>query len=432
VIRRHALSRRTHARFGAHGVGPRAGLALALSLALSPSAQAGEWETRWPLLIQHQAQSFDANAPTNPDNRIYRFEDDAQRIELRPELRYVGDAFTVDLSPRLSLRRASGRSGGIGWSDRGEDVELRYARVQYAKGDAYVRAGRYVNLWGPSLLLSPSNPFHADSGQTSPQVELAARDHVEAGYAFDARHALGAIVNVGRGDQTIDDFHRTVVLKYDYTADTASLSALAIRQDGRSALGGFGQWTPSDSWVLYADGAIQQGRQLPAYPQQASLEPDRDRDWNGSLLIGGAYSFADGTTFALEAYRNGSGLTDSERTQLFSLQQQALIDLQDPARAAQAGATLRTIADIPLGRMGRDYAMARLQRSNLWDQLDLAAIHIRNLDDNSRQTTLKADWFATDALQWFAVWTRLDGAARSEYGRFIDQRWTIGLRWSLR
>lgn len=419
----------------AEAVGGEASAASADDMVDETTGDADEesaWSTRWPLLALHQSQRFARDTPINPDNRLYRFHDGEQRLELRPELRYSRGGFSLDLSPRAVAVRARGLSGGERWRTQDETLRLRYGRVQYARGGLSLRAGRYVNLWGPSVLVSPSNPFHSDSGQTSPQTELDARDHLEATYAFDDRFAVTAIANVGEGDQTAAGFRRVGVVRLDYTGDTASHSALLIHRSDSIAFGGYGQWTPNDSWVLYWDGLARQGRSLDAYPRDGQLLPDRSRTVHTSLLLGAAYSFADGTTLSLEGYRNGSGLRDDEREALFDLQQQALGDLGDPAAAAQAAQTLRRIGAIPLTRMGRHYAMARLQRSNLRDQVDLGALYLRNLDDSSDQITLRADWYATDTLQLFSYWTRMRGGTRSEFGRFFDDRLTAGLRWSFR
>lgn len=404
---------------------------MSLSLAATSVYAQGEWETRWPLVGFTQNQEFDRNSQFNPDNTIYRFYDSAQQLELRPELRYSNGGFSLDLSPRLTLEREHGRSGGQSWTERSDWARLRYVRLQFASGQHSLRAGRYVNLWGPSVLLSPSNPFHLDSGQTSPQFELPARDYVEYSRTLDDRFNLGALVNIGPGDQTDEQFHRLSALKTDYTGDVLSQSLLLSWQSDRLAIGAYGQWTPSDSWVLYWDGEMRQGRILFAYPQGNHLGPDDSRDWNSSMLLGASYSFQDGTTLSLEGYHNGSGLSDDEREQVFELQRGALEALADPTKVAAAMQTLTAVAEIPFVRMGRNYAMLRGQRSNLWDRVDLSLLQVRNLDDDSRQTTLKIDWYANDSLQLFVYWSDFHGDAQSEYGRFIDCQLTMGFRWSV-
>jgi hypothetical protein len=389
------------------------------------------WTARWPLLALQQSQRFDRGATINQDNRLYRFHDWEQRLELRPELRYIRGGLSVELSPRAVDVRSSGLSDGERWRLHDQSLRMRFGRVQYARGNLSARAGRYVNLWGPSVLVSPSNPFHVDSGQTSPQTELAARDYLESAYAFDDRFAITAIANFGEGDQSTAGFRRTGVVRVDYTGDTTSQSALLIYRSDSIALGGYGQWTPNDSWVLYWDGLIRQGRSLDAYPRAGRLVTGRARTAHVSLLLGAAYSFTDGTTLSLEGYRNGSGLRAGEREALFDLQQHALSGLADPLTAPEAAQTLSHIAGIPLTRMGRDYGMLRLQRSNLWDRVDLGVLYLRNLDDRSQQTTLRVDWYATDNLQAFAYWTAMQGRSASEYGRFFDNRLIVGVRWSL-
>ena len=82
-----------------------------------------------------------------------------------------------------------------------------------------LKAGRYVNLWGPSVFTSPSNPFHEDMGRIQPFRELPARDFVEASYQHSTSWSSQLIANVGEGRQdtpATEDFDPSLTYRLDY------------------------------------------------------------------------------------------------------------------------------------------------------------------------------------------------------------------------
>ena len=176
---------------------------------------------------------------------------------------------------------------------------------------------------------------------------------------------------------------------------------------------------------------LRQGRYLRAYPhaETGMLGPDSSRAGTMDLLLGGAYSFEDGTTFGVDVYRHGSGLSDSEREMAFSMASLSTPLLPTSATSLRLQ-NIQALSSVPLSQLGRHYMMFRLQRQNLWDQVNLGLLYIRNLDDRSGQMTLNAEWYATDQLQLFAYASWMNGASDTEYGRFIERQLIAGVRWT--
>lgn len=342
------------------------------------------------------------------------------------------DSASIELSPRLWVERSQVSIGGASTNDNTYRGRLQYAKIQYDTEESSFMMGRYVNTWGPSLFVAPSASFHLNSGQVTPQIELEARDYVEFNHQLNSEYSLSVIGNIGEGNQDLPDFKRSLLTKLEYTGDAVSSGLiLQYQEGGRLALGTTGQWTLDDAWLLYWDGMWRQGRYLQSYPnaETGMLEPDGSRAGTVDLLLGGAYSFEDGTTFGVDLYRHGSGLSDSERETAFSMASlpQPSAPTQTTSRSLQ---NIQALSSVPLSQLGRHYVMARLQRQNLWDKLNLGLFLVRNLDDKSSQTTFSAEWFATDQLQLFAYLSLTDGEFDTEYGRFIEHQVIAGVRWN--
>ena len=377
-------------------------------------------------------QHPDESARFNPDNRVYRIPRQQFRAELRPEINMQLGSASLELSPRIWAEQSRLSASGISDTHQSYRGRLQYAKLQYDTEESSFMMGRYVNFWGPSLFVAPSAPFHLNSGQITPQLELAARDYLEFSHQLDAEYNLSIIANIGRGNQNVADFRKSLLARLEYTGDAVSSSLLLQYQaGGRFALGANGQWTLNDAWLLYWDGMWRQGRYLQAYPHAETgvLGPDDSRAGTVDLLLGGAYSLEDGTTFGVDLYRHGSGLSDSERQTAFSMVSLSAPPFSTPV-TGRSLQNIQALSSVPLSQLGRHYMMFRLQRQNLWDQVNLGLLHILNLDDRSSQMTLNAEWSATDQLQLFAYASWMNGASDTEYGRFVEHQLIAGVRWT--
>ena len=416
---------------------PASLLIMTLMACMPGSANASWWDDLSPdanlaVVGYARLQHLDESARFNPGNQVYRIPRQQFRTELRPEINMQLGSASLELSPRIWAQQSRLSVAGVSDNDNSFRARLQYAKVQYDTDESSFMMGRYVNFWGPSLFVAPSAPFHLNSGQITPQLELAARDYLEFGHQLDAEYSLSIIANIGKGNQDITDFRRSLLAKLEYTSDAVSSSLLLQYQaGGRVAFGVNGQWTLNDAWLLYWDGMLRQGRYLQAYPhaETGMLGPDSSRAGTMDLLLGGAYSFEDGTTFGVDVYRHGSGLSDSEREMAFSMASLSTPILPTSATSLRLQ-NIQALSSVPLSQLGRHYMMFRLQRQNLWDQVNLGLLYIRNLDDRSGQMTLNAEWYATDQLQLFAYASLMNGASDTEYGRFIERQLIAGVRWT--
>lgn len=374
-------------------------------------------------------QDYDENAANNPGNQVFRLEDRTEFLELRPEIALSKGAFSLDVSPRLRWTRERIRTEP-GGSDRDVEwtPEIAYLTASYIFSEAQLTAGRYVNLWGPSLFLSPSNPFHPDSGQSAPYIELEARDYVELAYGLGPSWSSRVIYNFDEGDQDDTGIDTPIgVLTADYFGSTVAATALIQGGEDWWGVGGYGQWTPNDAVVIYGDGIVRRGPRSVPEVTAAGLAEGTDKDWSAKVLGGAAYSFEDGTTVSLEYLHNSAGYDDGEAERAFAFHDLGL----DPAAPPAARASIGALAFVPFLDLRRNYLLARVSRTSLWDELDVTLLYSHNLDDGSGRLVGNADWYFNDTAKLFLNTTVFHGDERSEFGRFLDTQVTFGIRWSL-
>ncbi|HSK40253.1 MAG TPA: hypothetical protein VK943_10850, partial [Arenibaculum sp.] len=373
---------------------------------------------------------FDKSAANNPGNQVFRLQDRTDYVELRPEIDFYRGAFTLDLSPRLRWTRElvetrpGGRESEVEW-----DAEIAYFTATYDTDFGRIQAGRYVNLWGSSMFVSPSNPFHPDSGQSSPYIELDARDYVEASYSLSSSWSSRIIFNFDEGAQEYSGADDPVgIVTADYFGDTLAASALAEVSEDWWGIGGYGQWTPNEAVVIYGDGIVRRGPRPIPVATGTGLARDPDDEWSLKALGGAAYSFKDGTTVSLEYLFNSAGYDDDEAARAFALHESGIA----PSASSAARAGVRALAEVPFLDLRRNYLLGRLSRTSLiWEDVDLNVLYAHGVDDGSGRFVANADWFVSDNGKLFFNTTVFHGGEGSEFGRFVETQLTVGIRWSL-
>ena len=114
-----------------------------------------------------------ADSTLNPDNflNISRYQATA---ELRLDLELARERLTLGINPRLELTWQEWDTGPRdGTSQTDEDLFVNGWLVRYRFGDRLFAAYTRENLqWGPSFLLSPSNPFIERNGKNNPWLEM--------------------------------------------------------------------------------------------------------------------------------------------------------------------------------------------------------------------------------------------------------------------
>src|SRR5919109_395937 len=114
----------------------------------------------------------------NPNNalNIPRYQ---AELDLRPDFYLNYRQLELNVKPRLDLRwqrwEDGARQGDSGARTEGF-VQEWLARYRLTE-QLFVSYGRENLQWGPSYLLSPSNPFNRNNGQNNPRLEVPGLDY---------------------------------------------------------------------------------------------------------------------------------------------------------------------------------------------------------------------------------------------------------------
>ncbi|NGZ85364.1 hypothetical protein [Duganella aceris] len=352
-------------------------------------------------------------------------------IDFRPDFSLSLRRFDFGLKPRLlyARDRLYERVGE-------DDTDTRHRGYI---NEAYVRFRATENVtailsrenlqWGPSALVSASNPFNPNNGKGNPNVELPGLDYVRlvavpspewtvslisnfrpgrlnkddqvatTGTGFPASAQLAPPVGVDYSLLQREPFEKTHAVKLDYTGDGYYASAIVShRRRGANRLGLFGGWNASDALMLYAEGSAER-EQAAQRAQGAGGAPRR-------LLAGASYTLESGPTFSAEYFHNRSGCT------------------LEPLLACGAAAPPR----LPLLR--RRYALLQYVDTKLLGSVNLVVRVIRNLDDHSTLSTANVEWEVGEHVQLYLVPTVSSGHDGAEFPNLPKRSLFFGLSYT--
>jgi len=339
-------------------------------------------------------------APLNPGNRLGLARSEAE-LQFRPDLNLKWRRFEFDLKPRFQTSRTSVSAFGTEPErQRRDHAFINEGTVRLRTFDSLILSYGRENLqWGPSALLSPSNPFNANNGRTNPNLELPGLDYARAVWVASPAWTASAIVNTGKGRlDPRERYRKASAVKVDYSADNFYLSLIGSKADGeRGRVGGFGGWTVSDALSLHAEASA--GRT--ATGNEAGTRR-RDRQ----LLVGAAYTLESGPTLTAEYFYNQDGCVDAP-IQACLQERGALLD---PVR--------------PLVR--RRYAMLQLVDTKIMGKLNVYARATRNLDDSSSQFVVNLEYELGQHWQLYAIPTWYRGKRDSEFGSLLKRSLFVG------
>ncbi len=383
-----------------------------------------------------------ADSSQNPDNAFFAIPRHQTEIELRPDARLEWRWLDLSVKPRLNLEWSDWEDGPRdGDSDVDDDwfINEWLGRVRLTEG-LFASYGRENLQWGPSYLISPSNPFFRDNGRRNPKREVGGMDFARLVWVPGMPWTLSFIANVDQGRQEFRffDFEETYALKMDYTGYESYFSLILSRQVGdRPRLGAFGGWTATDALLLYGEGSFSQGTNA-LYPAEAdnpfgiSMETIKDDETSlkATLLLGGSYTLESGPTFAIEYLYNGPGYTDGEAEAYFGLRDKAAdaFLLSSPV-SDLARLTLSQTADPKLRLLRRNYIMFQYLHNDIQDVLNLTLRWTQNIDDGSGQFISIVDYYIGDHVQLFSIGTVNAGSGDTEFGSILDIQWMIGLEY---
>ena len=378
-----------------------------------------------------------ADSLFNPGNRVADLAEGDSTVEIRPDLRLSMGPLTFVAKPRF----VAGTSLGVdvpAARNTPEDAYMQEWGVRARLGQALTLSyGREVLQWGPTMSISPSNPFFVDTGRANPIKEIGGRDFLRAVYTPNSRYSVSYIVNteLGRGEAPAVRFRRIQAVKVDYTSRSFNVSVNASHRAGsRPSLGGYFQATVSDALLVYGENSIRTGSEaLYPFPTQADpgwrMAPATDNRFHWTSVFGGAYTLRGGSTFTVESISNRLGYTDSQAREYYQLAQAASGALDLGGSAAATGASLLGAALNPgLPLLRRNYLFFQFLRANLHNRADLMARYTMNLDDGGGTLAGYATYNCTNHVQLFAVGMLNNGGRSTESGRLLRDQISAGVR----
>jgi hypothetical protein len=315
--------------------------------------------------------------------------------DIRADLTYTRGPFLVGLKPRANVFWQSWDSGARSGEDQSSGEVYFYEWLVRASvgSQAFVEYGLQNLQWGPSFLLSPSNPFDERNGKENPYVELPeSADYARLIWVLSPSWTLSAIANVGEGRKRyLREFYDTYALKVDYQFQDGYASLItSYRDDDQSD---YRNDDSSDLRVGYYAGYNISDRILGYVEGSAS-------DLDTQTLIGTSYTTDLGPTIALEYFFNSGGDRSTDIRELFL---QAPYDLEWREALAR-----------------KNYVLIQGYQQNLFGSLDYVLRWVTNIDDQSHSVNVQLEYGLSDAISLFTVATVNSGEEDSELAAVRD------------
>ena len=385
---------------------------------------------------------YPSSSTQNPDNNFLEIPRYTIDFEARPDFYLDFRRLHLMAKPRLVIEWERWEDG-VRSGDTDSDYDTYFnewmIRLRLAEG-LFTSYGRENIQWGPSYLLSPSNPFFRDNGLSNPKREVPGMDFARANWVPSTDWSVSFLANVdeGRQDFITEDFEPTYAFKLDYTTYRKYISLIAsYREDDRGRLGAYAGWTVSDALLLYGEGTLFQGTNAlyPVVDPTAPLEirmddiKDDDSSLEGILLLGASYTLEAGPTLTSEFLFNSPGYDDDEADLYFDLRQRAsdIFFFPEPAHSLARFVLSQTL-DPRLRRLRQHYVMLQYQQSQIWNVLSFLFRYTYNLDDDSSQFIPLVEYDIGDHTQIFLVGRQNFGSDDTEFRSLVDYSYSIGLR----
>lgn len=337
------------------------------------------------------------DSSVNPQNAL-RIPQRQAEFDVRPDFNLNFRQFEFGLKPRLEYATSNIKQGGASMNESDHRFFINEAFARYRMTDKLLAMFSRENLqWGPSALLSPSNPFNANNGRNNPNIELPGLDYVRVVAVPNSAFTVSLIANTGSGRLEEDaPFQKTYAGKLDYTGNGHYFSIIAShRQNEQNRLGFFGGWDVSDALLLYTEGSAAKKPPAPASTRTDS-----------QILGGAAYTFEAGPSVNIEYFHNNGGCVATNIAQCLT-QQMREIDPRHPL-------------------LRRRYVLLQYIDTKLSKNMNLAVRLIKNLDDKSAQLIVRLEYELGKHLQLYAIPTFYNGRRDSEFGSLLRNSAFIG------
>jgi hypothetical protein len=385
-----------------------------------------------------------ANTSQNPKNNFLQRPQYIANMEIRPDIGFVNERFIeVSVKPRAKLDFQIWKEDGVrdGDTKRHDDWYINEWFVRLKPlGTLYFSYGRENLQWGPSFLLSPSNPFFKDNGRSNPYMEVQGMDFGRLVYIPHNLWTISLMVNTDEGRNMLsanDNFKETYALKIDYAGRGNYASLIVSQKDLRKTLGFFGGWTVSDALLLYGECSMQRGSDA-LYPKKdesplgvsMSKIYEGERDVKPLVLIGSSYTLKDAGTFSLEYIYNDAGYTSEEADQYYDLRRKASVAFNMYGLAHLYGASVlyQTIAP-GLRLLRKNYTMLQYNQTNIINKIDLTVRWTQNIDDGSAQFLGLLSYSLGDHWELFSSGVVNAGSGDTEFGSILRYQVMLGVKW---
>jgi hypothetical protein len=321
-------------------------------------------------------------------------------LSVRPDISLDLDRWHLSVKPRWSLAHQKWTRGfQDGRSDTSEKAHVNewQARVMVTQA-LFISYGRENLQWGPSYLISPSNPFIRDNGRDNPKTEVGGLEYARVLWIPHADWSVSFISNLDDGAYAFfSPFNRKHAVKIDYTGFEKYGSVIFSHEEsGPDFLGLFAGWSYSDAVLLYGETGVNTNRPGP------SGGTDLD------LLLGVSYTFKAGPTLACEYFYNENGKTSPIH-----------LAFLPPAPADPDDVLIR-----------KNYGMLQLSEFKIKDRFNYVLRWILNLDDHSNRLIGILEYELTDRWKVFGIGDLFNGGRDDEFGFRNNYSVYAGVQWS--
>lgn len=336
-------------------------------------------------------RTLSEDSARNPGN-ILGLSSDQATGQIRLDFSYQYDDFFFSIKPRFDWTWENWKSltGGRD-AESGASGYLQEWLVRIGSNKKLFASYGLENLqWGPSYLVSPSNPFIENNGKSNPYLEVPGLDYARFTWVADASLTAQAIANVGDGRlKSLGEFRNVYAGKFDFVGQGKYGSLILSQRDmGPVTLGGYAGITLSDALLTHAEAMV-------------------DENGTGAALVGGSYTFSDGSTMVLEYYYNGIGCKQSQVRNCF----------------------------IPYGESAPDDVLVRsnygfvqyFKNEFIIRPLEISLRGTINLDDGSILLTGIFDYDVNDHMELFTVIDWYSGSEVDEFGSLLNQSVMAGI-----
>ncbi|MCP4265018.1 MAG: hypothetical protein GY777_05490 [Candidatus Brocadiaceae bacterium] len=397
------------------------------------------------LLFQNFISTSDSSQ--NPDNAFLLQQRYSTELHVRPNVYFTFPFLTGMFKPRL-----------ISYYRRWEDGPLKDENKTHTKAfinefmvqaelnpTLFMSYSKERLLWGPSFLSSPSNPFYLGDERRNPKNELVGKYFFKINYLPTDMLSLTWIslldYSKDNGNQ-VPNFSPIHAIKTDIVGESYMISLIGSRKkedDHRLQLGSYGQWTVSDSVLLYYDGKIMSGTDN-LFPDADNNHPlkgelkmkyeDSDKIFT-NFVVGGSYTTKAGATLSLEYLYNNLGYNDSQMDDYLEIRKSSADHFIDNSPLSGL-ATKNLRESITTGNqfIKRHYLMFQYQRRQIKDVFDLILRYTSDLQDGSGLLVTIAELGISDNLQLFNINNIGFGSLEDEFKSTFKASIVLGLEFT--